>query len=212
MIIPDVPSTSAAPLQEIDIVIQKNASDKLKVVKKCTTITPESVRPFPKVEKLIKKKRKMTGNEGKSRIYTETPEKKRIEELEQEKRLKKERKAADEEKKMLKKYGAMDQSQNISKKKQGKVKRRIFQATESEMSMSSLDEEDNLSIDDYVLVKFSTKTTHVHYIGKIIENIDKFNQFRIKFLRRRGKSNNFYYPAIEDIAICNKADILSKLK
>lgn len=82
---------------------------------------------------------------------------------------------------MLNKYGAMDQSQNVPKKKQVKVKRRIFQDesesemsddsfkqsdTESERSMSSIDEEDNLTIDDYVLVKFSTKTIHVYYIGK----------------------------------------------
>lgn len=51
-----------------------------------TKITPESIRPLPKaIRKLTKRKR----TPGISRIYTDTPEKERLEQIEQEKDKKK---------------------------------------------------------------------------------------------------------------------------
>lgn len=55
-----------------------------------SAITPESVRPLPKIIKTVLKRK---GREkGKSRIYTNTPEKERLEELSKIKELKRNKK------------------------------------------------------------------------------------------------------------------------
>ncbi|KAG5880093.1 hypothetical protein JTB14_011596 [Gonioctena quinquepunctata] len=51
-------------------------------------ITPEIIRPYPKVDKNALKKSKKGKLPGKSRIYTDTPEKNRLEEIEKAKEMK----------------------------------------------------------------------------------------------------------------------------
>lgn len=52
-------------------------------------ITPEIIRPYPRVDRNALKKSKKGKLPGKSRIYTDTPEKNRLEEIEKAKQLKK---------------------------------------------------------------------------------------------------------------------------
>lgn len=48
-------------------------------------ITPEVIRPYPRVDRNALKKSKKGKLPGKSRIYTDTPEKNRLEEVEKQK-------------------------------------------------------------------------------------------------------------------------------
>lgn len=62
------------------------SGQKVDNTKNDTKITPELIRPFPKA---IRKGTKRKRTPGISRIYTDTPEKNRLEEIEQEKGKKK---------------------------------------------------------------------------------------------------------------------------
>lgn len=65
--------------------------------------------------------------------------------------------------------------------------------------------------DDFVLVKFFTESkSQVHYIGQILAILD--HQYNIKFLRRRGMSNIFSYPNIDDIQDVGVENITGKVK
>lgn len=64
-------------------------------------LSPEVVRPFPKVKKETKTLRRPKANQGKSRIYTESPEKRRVEEIEEAK-IEKQKKKSEGQKGKLK--------------------------------------------------------------------------------------------------------------
>lgn len=193
-------------------------------------VTPESVRPYPKAGP-----RKLTGNarkKGKTRILTDTPEKKLIELAEQEKQRKNKVKQDKQEKKVLK---------NIDKKKITKLpleltskrgKKRQMSSSDSEIenitladssegsfveekSEEEFDEDDVIVIDrhfrvnDYVLVKFDIKKSVVHYVGRIEEI--SHTMATVKFMRLSKMRNTFLFPEIDDIASVPLNDIKTKL-
>lgn len=187
--------------------------------KKKIFITPEAVRPYPKAERKCKRIRK---EPGKSRIYTDTPEKNRLEELEREKEIKKQK--CEE---MKKRRAAM--KNELGNKKiltKNKIKDKTDSSSESDVSMSVHDESsDDLSDEleslkeltnetlnplDFVLVRFPVKNTMVHFVGQILA-IDETGALRIKFLRRKGLSSTFYFPTIDDLSNIDADDIVAKL-
>lgn len=193
-------------------------------------VTPESVRPYPKAGP-----RKLTGNarkKGKTRILTDTPEKKLIELAEQEKQSKNKAKKDRQLKRVLK---------NIDKKKipklpleltSNRVKKRKMSSSDSEVenvsfadssedsfveetSEEEFNEDDvivmdrNFRVNDYVLVKFDTNKAVVHYVGRI-EEISQ-TMATIKFMRLSKIRNTFLFPEIDDIASIPLDDIKTKL-
>lgn len=62
----------------------------------------------------------------------------------------------------------------------------------------------NLTVGDFVLVQFPLKTTKDYYIGDI-KGIDVY------FLRRKGNSSTFYFPAVQDINDVDPEDLVSIL-
>lgn len=63
---------------------------------------------------------------------------------------------------------------------------------------------------DFVLVKFATKKTIVHFVGQVQELDDHYNELIVKFLRFKPNCG-FYYPIQNDISTIPRADILTKL-
>lgn len=164
-------------------------------------VTPESVRPYPKAgpRKLIG----MTRKKGKTRILTDTPEKLQIELAEQEKQRK--NKAKQDRK--LKKDFKNKEKKSIPKlplelTNRGK-KRQMSSSSDSDENISLADSSDgpfvgetseeefdeddvivldrNFQVNDFVLVKFDTKKTVLHYVGRILENSQ--SMATIKFMR-----------------------------
>lgn len=84
-----------------------------------------------------------------------------------------------------------------------------------ETSEEEFDEDDvivldkNYRVNDFVLVKFNTKKTVVHYVGRIVE-ID-ITMATIKFMRLSKMRNTFLYPQIDDVASVPLEDIKTKL-
>lgn len=63
---------------------------------------------------------------------------------------------------------------------------------------------ENLSVDDFIVVKFCTKKTVVHFVGQIMEK--NGDELQVKFLRRKGLK--FY---VHDISAVEIQDVLKKL-
>lgn len=69
---------------------------------------------------------------------------------------------------------------------------------------------ENFSHGDYVLVKFATKKSVLHFIGKILNQLPG-NEFEIKILKKTAQ-NQYVYPDNDDIAHVDKDDIIVKLQ
>ena len=178
--------------------------------------TPEMVRPYPKATKAATTTKKRTP--GMSRVYTDTPEKERLEEIENEKQKRK-RKAVTK--------NVLGDSKNTKLKKTSKCsKRKSIESSSSSENDSFPDDnssddisdecndieefdDENLDKGDFVLVRFPLKTKMIHYIGQILSINNE--TLEVKFLRRKGLSNTFKFPDVEDISNVDKDDILSKL-
>lgn len=180
------------------------------------------VQPYPRP--IIKRKTGGNSKRGKSRIYTDTPEKDRLEELEREKENRYKRK------KTTKKESVTRQvfTQQTKNKNEGKKnKKKTVSSSDSESNESiilesdevsddfsdvdySLTDNDELDKNDYVLVKFASKTTIVHYVG-IVTEVLNLNEFEIKFLRRKQPGYKFYLPNVEDKSVVDRGDIVLKL-
>lgn len=59
--------------------------------------------------------------------------------------------------------------------------------------------------DDFVIVKFMTKTSAVYYIDRVLGKSE--GTFEVKFLRRRINSNTFIFPQTDDIAVIERDDM-----
>lgn len=170
-----------------------------------TKVTPEVVRPFPKALP-----RKTTGRKkGKSCIFTNTPE---MEVLIKEKH-----------------------DFKIQKAKKKQVKRVIFPESSSDEEtcqveykdssddegftadndLMDIDEEkllddEPISIDDYVLVKFATKKRILHYVAQIKQKYNT-DEYDVQFLRKHSSSWNFSFPTTADKGLVKREDVVLKL-
>lgn len=185
---------------------EKNPQAKITQNDRSQKIDLEDIKPLPKANREVKKKRK---RESKSKIYTATPE---IEEI----------RSKNEEK--LRKN-------NLKSSKA--TKRKVFKKSDKESDSDDLGDDDNTSLDlvdsdndssidefpiiidddfvvnvnNFVLARFFTKTTTIHYIGQVLKK--DLNNYEIKFLRRRNNSSSFAFPVTDDIAIVEREDIIA---
>lgn len=178
-----------------------------------TAVTPEAIRPFPKAPE--RKNTKNIGRKrGSTRVLTDTGEKRILEEAHNEKLRK----------------------MNITKKSNKTVRKILYETSSSESedeNMKFIDTDDDISENfntdedctsdfsiegtsvleenDFVLVDCSTKKNKLCYIGHIQLKLDN-QELQIKFLRRFGNSNRFYYPLKEDISDVERQRVKKKLK
>lgn len=172
--------------------------------------TPECVRPLPRIEfqdsTLGKRKKRQ---KGKSRILTDTPEKdivvKAMEEKAEKMKIKCERVAKKRKLELAK----------LLKKEQSKV---VVSDSESDISFEESSHQEicaevnlapeNLAVNDFVLVEFTTKKTKIHYVGRI-EKMES-DEANVKFMRKQ-KNETFVFPETDDTSMVNTDDILLKL-
>lgn len=184
-------------------------------------ITPEFVKPYPKAVRIEGKHKR---EPGLSRVYTDTPEKERLEEKEREKQRKKDKCP----KRDL--FSNNEPKKNVNRQPIKKVKLDQLNYPDSSSNNSDVlsfhnnsdedvDEElknieelktEKLNEGDFVLVKFKVRSAFIHFVGQIL-NITNENTTRVKFLRRKGLSKTFYFPSIDDITEIDINDVISKL-
>ncbi|XP_022834564.1 uncharacterized protein LOC111362220 [Spodoptera litura] len=181
--------------------------------------TPEMIRPFPKVQR-----RKQTRNGrslGKSTIYTDTPEKNRIEDLKkikEMKRLEKERKSrAREIKKALSLLNedktkeietSSSDSETISLRESSASPFDELEENEEEDVRVELVDPENVKDGAYVLVKFEKKKSVIYYVGQIIKHYS-LTEVMVSFLRKKpGSSMKFVFPDVKDEGSVDLSDIV----
>lgn len=188
-------------------------------------IMPEEISPFPKAQprKATKGRKK-----GKTLILTDTPVKEQL--------------RADQENKKRKKGKQQERKKKVAKNDKRKVKSRpddvdesssssdeqeVRNICDSESDISDVTEvaleeviedpsPDSLKVDDFILVKFTTKKTKVMYVGQIRKCLDETDEeefaFEVNFMRReRPTSYTFTFPNVEDVCDVPSVDIVLKL-
>lgn len=188
-----------------------------------TFVSPELVRPYPVAPP--RKKTTAGRKPGRTRILTDTPEKLEIEENLKAKMMKNTKRQVFNEpntsKATTNKKGSKrkaDTSSSSSEEDQEVLFEESDQSPYEEEVPSDENEEEfsGFKIKDFVIVKFFIKHngTFVHYIGQIIEKNNGNSEeggFSVKFLRRRGISNVFSYPLIDDIQNVIESDIVKRV-
>lgn len=173
------------------------------------------MRPYPKAGEKKQKSKRRTGG---SKIYTDTPEKDKLEEIEMEKLLKEQKrisrnlfgKKTNTGKPLTKKFKAKEPSSSS----EDSVAISVHGNSDDDFSdeyedLSEITGTPKSNKDDFVLVRFKVKNAMVHFVGQILE-LNHLTS-KIKFLRRKGLSNTFYFPAVDDISVAANDDIISKL-
>lgn len=166
----------------------------------------EEIRPLPKAEprKNLQKRTK-----GKSRIYTDTPEKTQLEEqyaAKKQKTVKADKVKAVKRKVVVSKEDTSDSDEGAE-----------FKSDEDNDGLTDEDPEPNLLCDDeetkigdYVLVKLAHKTRFKFYVG-CIQAVYGHSDFDIKFLRKKHGGSFFFFPEVEDLSQIERNEIISKL-
>lgn len=194
-------------------------------------MSPTAVRPYPK--KIFNENKSKKGREkGKSRVYTDTPEKNRLQILHEEKQRKREVKLMKQKAKELKTAKNLLGLTDTKKPKKKKVSLRMKPISDSDSSENELlklsdDDDDKVSdeggveefdipkpehinIGDFVLVKFEKKKSVVYYVAKIISKYS-LTEYQVLYLRKNSRSYIFVFPDVEDQASVDFKDVVLHL-
>lgn len=186
-----------------------------------TVLTPEAIRPYPTVVRSNKTKKGR--GPGKTRIYTDTPEKKLIEEKHNEKQLKKleqERRArARQMKRSLADFNLKTKNKKAKTKEsdesdcdgsdisfqenstsitdEDETEHENFDMNRSQLTVDVIPE--NIKDGSFILVRFPKKKSIIYYVGKVIGHYSQ-TEFKVSYLRKKpGCSWTFVFPNVEDI-------------
>ncbi|KAL3274977.1 hypothetical protein HHI36_019752 [Cryptolaemus montrouzieri] len=190
-----------------------DADDPLHVSSSKAILTPEVVRPYPKkaiTDSVLKRKGR---EKGRSRIYTETPEKNRLESLRNEKNRKRELQKAKQHAKELK------TAKNLLGLTEPKKKKRVTSlpseidsdSSQDEVVMTSDSEDiempseseeevineepvnpEHINIGDFLLIKFEKKKTVIHYIAKVVFKYS-VTEYEVLYLRKKQGLLSLYF-------------------
>ena len=85
------------------------------------------------------------------------------------------------------------------------------EVTDIEDQIENEKEEENfvtglVKVNDYVLVRFLTKKTVRHYVGKVLELMN--GEYLINFMRRKKPGYHFVYPDVKDQSLVPEKDVM----
>lgn len=167
-------------------------------------ITPETFRGYPKAEarKSTKQGRK---RKGKSCIATDTPIKNEFEERARE------RQNRVNKKKGLKKQVLPESSDSCND--EDDISIHLDDDSDDDVTCFPAPDETEShrdpQVDDFVLVKFPGKRSVVYYVGKILKEKNKNEEYEVTYLRTFQRTKNkFVFPAEPDVALLSEDDIV----
>lgn len=79
---------------------------------------------------------------------------------------------------------------------------------ESDDDIGKLLDDEKISPEDYLLVRFVTKTRLLYYLGKV-EEVCENKEYVVKFLRKIH--HGFCFPRKDDISVVSREDIMIRL-
>lgn len=174
----------------------------------------QTIRPYPKAGP---RKIKTNPRTGSSRIYTDSAEKTRLEQIQLDKNKKEaakkvKRQVFPKRQKMKKIYSSESSDSEIETKKP-----RIYSSdsdfqseSEDNESLQILLDDENINKDDYLLVKFPTKRNLKYYVGLVVGINDHNDEYEVKFLRKKNPYG-FCFPDVDDLGAVLRTDIVSKI-
>lgn len=178
-------------------------------------LSPEIIRPFPKAPA---RKQTGRGRQGKSRIYTDTPEKDRLELMEEEKRQKRAKVFLKKTKRLKKNERVVESSSEdediISRHSDSDI-------YEIESVLEYVQEVNNeqkkelsafeIETEDFLLIKLGQKRC-VHYVAKVLDKTS-VTEYEESYLRKRQGFGRimFTFPKEPDMALANFTDVVLKL-
>lgn len=190
-------------------------------------ITPEIIQPYPQVDKNALKRTKKGKQPGKSRIYTDTPEKNRLEEIEKAKEAKKQEQERRQRAKEMKRVLHLLSDSNITTKPK---KQKKTEETDSEdetymsfreSSCSPIEEmsegsdieneipvlAEHIKEESFVLVKFEKKKSVLHYVGQVVTKYSP-TEYKVLFLRKKPGTWKFVFPNTKDEGTVYLSDVV----
>lgn len=164
-------------------------------------VTPEQIRPFPKAGP-----RKGRGGRRplKSRILTSTPVKTALE-IEHALRLEKKRKTPAQLKSVFNVKRKCFATSDVAELGGSSESSSSYSETDSDKDSDISEEEPGINptsfeVDDYALVKFSSKRSVFYYAGKVTKKHNEL-EFEVKFLRCCSRNSKcFIFPDKDDVA------------
>lgn len=204
---PTIPNTSEATSSSTDPATLEQSSH----VPVAVPVTPEAVRPYPKAGP---REKKASSRKGRSRILTDSPEKKLIEAKTAARVLKKslKRSSPSQPKRIHNRRKILDSSSDedevFSLHDESEYEDEVAEPEEQETRPLILNE---LKVNDFVLVQFATKKTIVHYVGLIEQQLEDKTEFSIRFLRKKENCPKFFFPDAPDVSDVAFEDIVRKL-
>ncbi|CAF4937022.1 unnamed protein product [Pieris macdunnoughi] len=191
---------------------------------KTVNLTPEANRPYPTVVRSNKTNKGRRS--GKSRIYTDTPEKKLIEEKHNVKQLKKLEQERRARARQLKR--SLDDFNLKVKNKKAKNTRSDGSDISFQESLTSITDEnetdhenfemnrshvtvdvipENIKDGSFILVRFPKKKSIVYYVGKVVSHYSQ-SEFKVSYLRKKpGFARTFVFPNVKDIHTVYVTDV-----
>lgn len=192
-------------------------------------MSPEAVRP----KKVFNENTSKKGREkGKSRVYTDTPEKNRLQMLHKEKKRKRQVKLIKQKAKELKTAKNLLGLTETKKLKKKKVCPRLKPMSDSDSSQNESlklsDNDDNeesdaggeeefdvpnpenINIGDFLLIKFEKKKSVVYYVAKVISKYN-LTDYQVSYLRKTPRSYVFIFLNVEDKASVYFRDVVLHL-
>ncbi|XP_041348823.1 uncharacterized protein LOC121368245 isoform X1 [Gigantopelta aegis] len=178
-------------------------------------VSPEEIRPYPKAG--VRKGKVVNRKRGRTRIVTDTPEKEELMK-EQEKQLAKKSLELECKKRKVKQLfppakRRVPEKSDHSGSESDAESDVVYSENSDEASLSDQqhDLSDSISVGDYVLVKFATKRSVLHYVGLITKD-EAGGEYEVKFLKSSTKSGKqFRWSEPEDVSLVNSEDIVKKL-
>ncbi|KAI4455691.1 hat family dimerization domaincontaining protein-related [Holotrichia oblita] len=236
-----IPSITMSPsnvvdfkIDEVTMMIRTMLNDIVNRVTKpkIKILSVDIVRPLPKA---VPRKTNGVSRLGKSRIYTSTPQKERIQELQTMRKQKLEKRKTIR-KVLQSECGVKKKNTEVGEKGKGKAPKKKLKKIEIDFSDSDADlpqnifhettffdnldqlqnnkdalillDDDVIHCNDYLLVKFPTNKRTLHYIGRV-ESCNNNVSYVLNFLRKYR--SGFRFPDLQDISTVSREDIVSKI-
>ena len=190
-------------------------------------VSPRDIRPFPKA---APRKETVKGRKrGKCMIATDSPEKFEIEQ-----KLKKRNETKAQKKIKFAKESSKAPKINVKKARKETTEdqssdedvvetQHLLTEELNKSSDFSEDEFDDPEVDfvdkfpeqgDFVVIGIDPiRGSKVHYVGRLISDVDEDNEFQVSYLRKslKGRSNSFHFPDIEDEASVHRDAVIGVL-
>lgn len=201
-----------SPTLDADLVSVSDADDPLHVSSSKAILTPEVVRPYPKKtisDSVLKRKGR---EKGRSKIYTETPEKNRLESLREKDRKRELQKAKQHTKELKTAKNLLGLTEPRKKKRVASLPAEIDSDSSQDEVVMTSDSEDiempskseeevineepvnpeHINIGDFLLIKFEKKKTVIYYVAKVVF---KYNvtEYEVLYLRKKAGYISLYF-------------------